>query len=84
MNVNGLKGYERCDEIALHRWESEGGGVGVRPQPRPAVRNSSHRDFVASRNGSVEMGESPSGKNLERRRYSAGGRLPRRAATMWA
>jgi hypothetical protein len=32
MNINGFKGYERCDQWALDRWEDEGGCIGVIPQ----------------------------------------------------
>ena len=87
MNVNGFRGYERCDEIALLRWENEGGCVGLRPLPRRAEPCSARRDIVAVRNSRTAVPESSSSRNLKHR-YSADGPLPRRdkalvAATAW-
>jgi hypothetical protein len=83
MNVNCFIGYERCDEIALHRWENEGGCMGVRPQPRLAVPYSSCRDLVAMRNSRTAVREGPSGQNSDHR-YRADGRLPSRGKALVA
>ena len=87
MNVNGFKGYERCDEKALYRWENEGGCVGLRPQPRLAEASIARRDIVAVRNNRTAVPESSSAQNLKHR-YRADDRLPSRgkalvAATAW-
>jgi hypothetical protein len=88
MNVNGFRSYERCDEIALHRWENEGGCVGLRPQPRLAEPCSARRDIVAVRNSRTAVPESSNARHLKHM-HRADGRLPRRdralvAATVWA
>jgi hypothetical protein len=88
MNVNGFRGYERCDENALHRWENEGGCVGLRPQPRLAEPCSAYRDIVAMRTSRTAVPEGSSARSLKHR-YRTDDQLPRRdkvlvAATVWA
>jgi hypothetical protein len=88
MNVNGFKGYERCDENALLRWENEGGCVGLRLQPRLTEPTSARHDLVAMRNGRTAVPEGSSARNLKHR-YGTDDQLPRRdkvlvAATVWA
>jgi hypothetical protein len=83
MNINSFKGYERCDENALHRWENEGGCVGMRPQPRFAVPCSGRRDLVAMRDVRAAVPESPTGQNPDHR-YRADDRLPSRGKALVA
>ena len=79
MTIDSFKLLDRCDEYSVHRWESEGGSLGIMPQPRRAETCNGLHDFVAAREGSAAAPASTSGKGAEHA-FRSHGRLPRRAS----
>jgi len=79
MTIDSFKLLDRCDEYSVHRWESEGGSLGIMPQPRRAELCNGRHDFDAARKGSAAAPASTSGKVVEHT-YRSHGQSARRAS----